>query len=208
MPPTNEIPDQSAINNVWGQSTIGQRTFLTMPSGQTCWAKVIGLEGVLKAGVMGEADSLTAFVGREHIRRVRGDKGKADREVIDPASLMKSPETLEKIVKMVDGLIPYVVIEPTVLCHYRVVNPGKPNEDTVMIQPEERQPGGIYTDMIRLEDKMFLFNFTLDAVASAETFREKSASALGNLDDGQDVPGETQRPDGNRAERRKRPRRR
>lgn len=208
MPPTNGTPEQPVINNVWGQSTIGHRTFLTMPSGQTCWAKVIGLEGVLKAGVMGEADSLTAFVGREYIRKVRGDKGKPDHEVIDAVSLMKSPDTLQKIVKMVDAIIPYVVIEPTVLCHYRVVNPGTPSEDTLMIPREERQPGQVYTDMIRLEDKMFLFNFTLDAVASAETFRKESARALGDVVDGEDVSGPAERPAGNRAERRKRPRRR
>lgn len=219
MPPTTQeqkearladaigLPPQ-AVNNVWGQSTIGKRVFLTMPSGQTCWAQVLGLQGVLETGVMGEADSLSAFVGREYVRKVRGAKGRPDGDEIDAAKLMKSPDTLKKIVKMVDGLTPHVVVDPVVKCHYEVLNAGTKDEDTRMIPKEDREPGVIYTDQIGLEDKMFLFNFAVSAVKDAETFREESQAALGNMADGEDLPNATQHPSGSRSERRKRPKRR
>lgn len=206
MPPTNEQPQ--VVNNVWGTSNLGKRVFLTLPSGQTCWARVIGLQGVLETGVMGEADSLSAFVGREYIRKVRGAKGRPDGEEVDAAKLMKSPETLQKIVKMVDGLTPHVVVEPSIKCHYEVLNPGTDKEDTRMIPPEERAEGQVYTDMIGLEDKMFLFNFAMSAVQSAETFREESASALGDLDDGEGVSVPTKPAHGTGSKRRRPARRR
>lgn len=206
MPPTNE-PEQS-INNVWGQSTLGTRTFITLPSGQTCWARPIGLQGILESGMLGEADSLTNFVGREYIRKVRGAKGTPDKEEMDASKLMRSPETLQKIVKMVDGITPLVIVEPVVRCHYRTVNAGTPQEDTEMIPLEEREPGVIYTDVIGLEDKMHLFNFAMSGVKEAESFRQESQDAMGNMDDGESIPVPPKLPAGNRAQRRQRPQRR
>lgn len=218
--------NQEAVNNVWGQSTLGKRIFLTLPSGQTCWAKPIGLQGVMETGILGEADSLSAYVGRQFVRKVRGGKGKPDTEEIDAKLLMKSPDTLKKIVKLVDGLTPLVVVEPKVLCHYEVTDRGTDKEDTRMIPEAERvcaecgvtqqahkdQAHGwvsaIYSDMVGLEDKMFLFNFAMSGVRDAESFRKESQSAVGDLADVEDLQGAAEHPTGNRAERRKRPPRR
>jgi hypothetical protein len=200
--------EPQTVNSIWGRSTLGTEVFITLPSGQTCYARVIGMQGVLEAGVLGEADSLSAFVGREYIRKVRGAKGRPDSEEIDPKKLMSDPKSLQKIVKMVDGLTPHVVSRPEVRCHYEVLNQGTDKEDTKMIPKGERQPGVIYTDMIPLEDKMFLFNFAMSGVKEVETFRQESARAMGDVVDGEGVSSETQHPDGNRASRRKRPPRR
>jgi len=205
MPPANN-GQQQQVNNVWGKSALGKRTFLTFPSGQTGYATPIGLQGVMEAGLIGEADSLTAFVGREYVRKVRGAKGKPDGEELDTKLLMKSPDALKKIVKLVDAVVPLTMVEPVVLCHYEVLNPGTPEEDTRMIPQSERVPDGIYTDMIGIEDKMFLFHFAVSAVKDAESFREASQDALGDLADGEGVPDHTEQPA--RAKRRRPPRRR
>lgn len=199
MPPTPE-ETTPAINKVWGSSNVGKRTFLTLPSGQTCWAVVLGLQGVLETGVLGEADSLTGFVGKEYVRKVRGAKGKPDGEELDAAKLMGNTDALHKILKMVDGLIPHIVVDPHVKCHW-VKSETNPN-DIVMLTEQERRPDQVYTDMVPLEDKMFLFNFAMTAVQDAETFRQESARAMGDVVDGEDVPGEAQHPDGSRSERR------
>jgi len=221
------LPPQE-VNNVWGQSVLGKRIFLTLPSGQTCWAKPAGLQGIMETGILGEADSLSAYVGKQFVRKVRGGKGKPDTEEIDAQALIKSPDTLKKIVKLVDGVTPLVVVEPKIYCHYEVINRGTDKEDTRMIPEEERvcQCGlqedhnehhdhnghkfrsAIYTDMIGLEDKMFLFNFAISGVRDAESFRAQSQSAMGGVEDVQDLQGATEHPAGNRAERRRRPPRR
>lgn len=219
MPSTPAAPE--AVNNVWGQSTLGKRIFLTLPSGQTCWAKPIGLQGVMESGILGEADSLSSYVGRQFVRKVRGSKGKPDTEEIDAKALMKSPDTLKKIVKLVDGVTPQVVVEPRVYCHYEVID--IPNQDTRMIPEDERVcfecgvsrrvhkdeghgwVSAIYTDMIGLEDKMFLFNFALSGVRDVEAFRQGSQSAVGDLADVEGVQDAPEHSAGSRAERRKRP---
>jgi hypothetical protein len=206
MPPTPNDNEPQTINNIWGSSALGKTVFLTCPSGQTVYAKVIGLEGVVKTGVMGEADSLTAFVGKHFVKQVREGKGAPPTETIDADRLLKSPDMLQKIVKMVDALMPYVIADPVVKCHYAVLNAGTPQEDTIMISLSDRVPGYVYTDQIDLPDKMFLFNFAMSGVADAESFRKESEAALGVVADGPGVPGEAKRSNG--SGKRRRPRRR
>lgn len=236
MPPTPEEKLTEAIglspmpvNNVWGSSTLTKRTLLTMPSGQTVYAKPIGLQGVMESGFMGEADSLTAYVGREHVRKIRGGKGQPDADSLDTTKVMKDPEALKRIVKLVDAITPLVCIEPKVLCHYEIVtDPDTKKEDTRMIPDNERICGkcglpeecdehhehnghtfqsAIYTDMIGLEDKMFLFNFAVGGLKDAAAFREESAKVVGTVADVAGLPDNTEPSGENRAERRKRPRR-
>jgi hypothetical protein len=66
----------------------------------------------------------------------------------------------------------------------------------------------IYTDMIGMEDKMFLFNFALSGVRDVESFREASAEAMGDLADGEAIQVQTERSDGPSGKRRRPPRRR
>lgn len=206
MPPTK---DQPIINDVWGQSKLTETSLITLPSTQTVRAKPIGMEGVFASGIMGAADSLTAYVGKEYIRKVRGGKGRPDSEEMNVQAMMKDPAALGRIVKMVDTITPLVCVEPEVIRHFEDVEvDGKP--DTRKIPdyervcrtcgimkkdhaPEELQHdkhtwvSAIYTDMIGMEDKMFLFNFALSGVRDVESFREATSSALGIVEDGEDV---------------------
>lgn len=225
MPPT-----QNDINDVWGQSKLTETSLITLPSTQTVRAKPIGMEGVFASGIMGAADTLSAYVGKEYIRKVRGAKGRPDAEEMNVQAMMKDPDALARIVKMVDTITPLVCVEPEVIRHFEDVEvDGKP--DTRKIPDYERvcrhcgimkkdhaspriQHDGhewqsaIYTDMIGMEDKMFLFNFALSGVRDVESFREASAEAMGDLADGEGVQMPTQRPDGASGKRRRPSRRR
>jgi hypothetical protein len=209
MPPTNRDTlgtPAGDVNNVWGQSQLATVSFLTLPSGQTCHAKPIGLQGVMEHGLLGGADSLTAFVGKEHIRKKKGQgPGKPDVEEIDARSIMSNPDTLRRIVKLVDQTVPLIVVSPPVYLHMRQ---APDSLDTEMIPPEDRIPDAIYTDMIGLEDKMFLFTFATSGVRDAVSFRQKSGEAVGDVADGAGIPDDTVVPGENRKQRRKRPPRR
>jgi len=203
MPPTND--DTQQVNNVWGQQKLNVTSFLTLPSGQTCHAKPVGLQGIMEAGLLGGADSLTAFVGRHHLKKRKGANGVSEgKDELDTASLMRDPATLQKIVKLIDQAVPMVVTSPKVACHFSVDERG----DTKMIASNDRDPDLIYTDQIGLEDKMFLFNFATGGVRDAESFRQESRAAVGDVADVQGVSDHTQPAGENRAERRKRPSRR
>jgi hypothetical protein len=203
MPPTEETP---TVNSVWATAIpINTTELITLPSGQTCYARRLGLEGIMTAGLLGDADSLTAFVGTKHIRRVRGANKKPDGEEVDGRSVMQDPEALKRIVFLVDRATPMIVSDPVVHTHFRYLDDGT----TQMIPQEEREPGQIYTDMIQLQDKMFLFNFAIGGTRDLERFRNESASAVEDVPDGQDVPRAPQpgTPHGGGGRRRRPPRR-
>jgi hypothetical protein len=193
MPPT-DLP-QGTVNNVWGSSVAeGTTVFLTTPSGQTCHAERMGLPGLVKAGVLGEADSLTAFVDKKHIKRVRGGKGVEDHDEVNMESILKDPDQLGKIIMLVDRTLPLVVKDPIVRKHF--VDLDKPDEGgnlTRRIPDDERESGVVYTDQIGLEDKMYLFNWTVGGTADAERFSDQTAGAVATVEHGQGVPRSTKR---------------
>lgn len=203
MPPINEEPQ--TINNVWGQATPTDTIeFLTLPSGQTCNAKRLGLEGMIVAGLLGEADSLSSFIGKEHVVRFRDSKkGGQVTEEINANSMMRDPKALQRVMLMVDLAIPHIVVEPAVQAHVKVIEEATGHElpKTELVK---RQAGVIYTDQISLDDKMFLFNYAVGGTRDLERFREESRATVASVANGEGVPVQAQRPAGNRAQRRRR----
>lgn len=191
MPPTNQV------NNVWGQTAAeGTTVFLTTPSGQTCHATRMGLPGIVKAGVLGEADSLTAFVDKKHIKRVRGGKGVEDHDEINMESLMNDPDQLGKIVMLVDRVLPLVVQEPKVYLHFTDEKDDAGKDITVRVPDDQRETDGVYTDQIGLEDKMYLFNWTVGGTADAERFSGQTGAVVAAVEHGQGVPRRSKRASG------------
>jgi hypothetical protein len=227
MPPTQE----PIVNDVWGQAGLAETQNITLPSGQVCKAKPIGLEGVFASGILGAADSLTAYVGKEYIRKVRGAKGRPDTEEMNVKALMSDPTALARIVLMVDTITPLVVVEPEVIRHFVDIEPegeGKPttrkisDSDRVCrdcgIMRKDHAPeslqhdkhawrSAIYTDMVGMEDKMFLFNFAVSGVRDVESFRQASTDAVGDLAYRENVSVSAQ-PSGRPGGKRRRPPRR
>jgi hypothetical protein len=172
------------INNVWGQAD--RTEFLTLPSGQTCYARKLGVEEVLAAGLSAELDIMTSFVVGEHLvqghNKSKEQLQKEQQMQVDKA--LKDPAMISKLIMFIDRLIPEIVTQPSVKCHYIVLADGK---STKMIPSEDREEGFIYTDKIDLDDKMFLFGWTTGTVTDPITFREGSVDTVADLANGQRV---------------------
>jgi hypothetical protein len=209
MPPTTE----PQINNIWASTTpaaaAGTVEFLTLPSGQTCRVRRIGIEGMIEAGLLTEGDSLMAIVDEKHVKRARNNEGKNPKvkDLSDRASaveIMRNPEMLKKVVFFVDQTLPVVVVEPSIRAHFKILSPAKNQGDlpeTAMIPIEERDAGFVYTDQVGLEDKMFIFQYCVGGTRDIETFRTQSADAVAGVDDGEGVRGPSERPSRNRDKR-------
>lgn len=188
------------INNTWGQrDPEGVVRRLTTPTGSECDAMRTGVAGLVKAGVLGEADGLTAFVDKRHIRRVRGGKG-ADHEVIDVQSLLSDPDQLGKIVMMIDRSLPGILVDPVVRTHFVDLDSAdEAGNMTRKLNDDERaaiikQDGPVvFTDQIPLEDKMYLFNWSVGGSADAERFLEESSGAVATVEHGQGVSRKAKR---------------
>jgi hypothetical protein len=184
------------IKNTWGQRDAeGAVRTLTTPSGSECVAERVGMAGLVKTGTLGEGDSLTDFVDRKHIRRVRGAKGQGDHDKIDIHSLMKDPQALGKVVMLIDRVMPVVVKDPVVRLHFVDLDkPDKDGNETRRLSEEERadvmdaEGECVWTDQIPLEDKMFLFNWSVGGSADAERFLAETSGAVAGVEHGSGVP--------------------
>lgn len=177
---------------VWGSNPgTMELTPVTVPSGQRALVRRPGMEGLIGAGVLMEVDHLTALVDRKHVKRIKSGQGFTDE--INTASLMKDPGELDKIMKIVDKTIPYIVVRPEVRLHFRELEDDTLQALSAEEREEQRNAGfsGVYTDQIDLNDRMFLFTFGVGGSSDLERFRGESEKAVGGVDDEPDVQDET-----------------
>ena len=135
----------------WGTAPGTFLEDLVVPSGQLCQVRRPGVEGLIKAGVLHDIDSLTAMVEDKHVKRAKGQPQ------IDVDSVMKDPGALDNILHVTDRVVCYVVVQPRIEM--------TPND------PTTRKSGVIYADMVDLEDKMFILNFAVGGTRDFERFR-------------------------------------
>lgn len=165
------------VNNVWLQRASGPPVEeITLPSGQTCKVKRPGLEGLMFSGQLLQLDTLTSLVDRQHIRKVKGGPA-GDGEQIDAQSLMKDPDSLKRILKLADSLLPQIVVEPQVVIHWTTDIHG----EDVNLPLESRDPNLVYSDYVTYEDKMFLLQYALGGSRDVARFRQESQVALGGV---------------------------
>lgn len=164
--PAPEIdPNNKYAPTAWGSQS-GMPEDLTLPSGQLCLVKRPGMEGLVKAGVLRYMDSLTALVNEKHITRV--EKNGQIETHMDMASIMRDDDSLAEIMRVVDKVVIHCVVQPPVF--------STPDDVT------RRQAGVIYTDMIDLQDKMFIFQYVVGGTRDLETFRGGLGELLGSVD--------------------------
>jgi hypothetical protein len=162
---------------------------LVVPSGATCRARRAALEDMMAMGVLPQLDRLTALVDQKHIKRV--NKGSAaitpEDEQLDVASLTKDPKSLMAVVTMADRIIEYSVLEPKLVRPVKRDDQGQPVTDAqgndVPLPDEDRVPGTVYTDTVQMDDKMFLFNWTIGGSSDLDRFRAERDAAVGNSRD-------------------------
>lgn len=174
IPTQPEDPSAKYAPDAWLSGGIGGMQDLTVPSGQLCLVRRPGLEGLIKAGVLRNVDSLSAIVDQKHIKKAKKGQGTGQ---VDVESIMKDPKALDEILHTVDKVICHCVVKPEV--HMT------PNDVT------RRKDGVVYADMIDLTDKMYVFNYVMGGTRDLESFRGGLDSVVGSLADGEGVPPET-----------------
>lgn len=182
------------INKVWASNAGSNDTSeITVPSGQTCRVRRIGIEGMIAAGILAEADALTAIVSEGPVAdgkaRMRGHKRPAaEQEMIDDRAMMvrllKDQSGLQSIITLVDKAVPLIVVEPVVMLHYEVDDDGKQTMLSKLRRAaiEKENPGVVFTDQIDLVDKMHLFEWaTGSLVDTMGAFRPEPDSTVDSL---------------------------
>lgn len=170
-------PTAKYAANTWLSGGVGGLEDLTVPSGQLCLVRRPGVEGLMKAGVLHNVDSLSQIVNEKHLNRVKG-KGKDSAPDINMSSLMADPEALDQVTHVIDRVLCYVVVQPEI--HMT------PNDVT------RRVLGVVYADMVDLVDKLHIFNFVVGGTRDIERFRGGLDELVGSLEAGEDVQDDTE----------------
>jgi hypothetical protein len=181
------MPSEFIPNNVWGTTPTGPVTEeLTLPSGQKCLAKRVGLEEMMEFGLLNEVDSLTAIVSR-YTRNVKGGNKKPDGPEID-TRIMGDPEAVKTMFKVADKALPAIVVSPPVALHFKEVTVGKTVVTKALTDIERAEltsktVGLIFTDQIGMDDKFHLFEWGLGGLDAFARFREGPSGNVGDVAD-------------------------
>lgn len=154
----------------WGGSEYRD---LKCPSGQTCLVRRPGIQGLLNAGVLHDMDPLVSMVG-DHANRVLGRED----EIKLTKAILADDSRMQSLLHMVDRVVCHTVIKPRVVM--------TPNDVT------RRQEGVIYCDMIDLEDRMFIMQYSVGGSADVANFRSELSETLGSMDDESSAGSETE----------------
>jgi hypothetical protein len=174
-------------NDVWGSNPATAGEFeLTLPSGQTCRAKKIGMEGLLEMGILDQADSLTAMAEKHTSTQKKGGPDGPTIAKVNEAGIMADPEAMKAIIGLTDRALPIIVISPPVALHYSERMVGK-TKHTKMLNDDERalmradKPNLVFTDQIGFDDKMFLFDWAAGGLSALVPFRGGSTTDVANV---------------------------
>lgn len=162
MPQSNE--NEKYAPSVWGRGDSNQFHDLEVPSGQLCLVRRPGVAALMRMGLLNDLDSITSFVSRDIIAKAEGKRVISTEDAVE---MLKDPAKFERILYVVDRIVVECVVKPEVKM--------APNDAT------NRKDGVVYTDMIELSDKMFIFQYVLGGTESVAQFREEAGAALGGV---------------------------
>lgn len=162
---------------------------LELPSGNIVMVKRVPITKLLEMNIF--PDSMESVIA-EKLGTGAGDDGKpADAKPIDPKEVQKTtldPAELSGLMRSVDRIAATVMLEPAVELHLVNTAPAGQPEVWEEIPDEERDDEVLYADEIAMEDKFFLFQFTVGGSSDLDAFRSEFGEALGALGHGDGVP--------------------
>lgn len=167
----------------WGSKKATGNFELELPSGSIVLLKRVDLPTLLASGAF--PDELMSIVSD----KIETATGKADTpKEVDPSvvhDMIGDPAKLAKLFDAVDKVLPIVVAQPPVLNHKRPVldESGVPVSlaATEVIPEEQRVDGFVYTDTVELEDKMFIFQFTVGGTKEVAEFRSELSATVADV---------------------------
>jgi len=176
---------------------------LKLPSGNVALVQRLHPEAFLSSGLI--PDSLSAMVN-EAIKTKKGLPPTAEKQI------MKDPKKLRQAMQMTDEVVCYVVVEPKCemppTCAFEMSGGGRcdaymdtdDNRHTDSNHPEwhafmegERDEDTLYADEVSLEDKQFIFQFSVGGTADVERFREELRRGVVGVPNGKSHKGKAKR---------------
>lgn len=169
-------------------------TDLALPSTNVARVRQISPQAFISEGLI--PDPLSLII-RQAINSKQG---------LPPTTLKKiseDPKMLADTMVLLDRVLAYVLIEPKCQMPPACEECGSyyqegPHIDAKVegyhaYQEGVRDESVLYTDMVDMQDKFFIFQWCLGGTRDLEKFREEQQSSVGNILDGKVVQGKAKR---------------
>lgn len=171
-------------------SKTGKTNDLELPSGNVAKVKNVQITELLEKGVL--PDSLEQLIAKK-ISAADGTKTEIKApDAAETEKALANPKELAKLMLAVDRITAMAVVEPQVLLGKVNVNDGLTDakgepltEKWEDIPDEDRDEDALYADEVDLEDKMFIFQYTVGGTKDVESFREQFGAGLGDMGNGE-----------------------
>lgn len=185
------MPTNKYAPVAWGGEVLAD---LTCPSGQVCQVRKLGMEDLIELDIMDDVDFLGAAINEEHIQRVGGKRPQdrkpkkltkaqeAAKEAEDLRNLMADKPRFRKIVRIMDKLVTYAVLQPPIESCWEEGRDDNGDMTYNKFPMEDRKTGVVYSDTVGIEDKMFIFDYCFSGVMKMDSFREESEKAVGDVE--------------------------
>jgi len=166
----------------WAKKSSDVLRDITCPSGATCQVRIVGLNGLIKAGILESLDSLTSIVASEVIPRAEGTLPTE----VTPEDILKNPAQLNDMIALMDKIALYAVVQPKLSPVPQVKGKDEklhdvPIEDRILIVTDsegvpvldedgDEQPL-VYVDQVDLLDKTHIMQQVMGASSELVDFR-------------------------------------
>lgn len=201
----NPVPITPTPATQWQGKVEVEGTDLPLPSGNVARVRQLGPTAFLTSGMI--PDPLTSLV-RQAINSKQGLPPSALNKIAD------DPKQLTAALEMFDRVLVFAVIMPSIemppACAFDVnlgVGDPKPcgeyantdrhqkvgHPDYHKYREGDREPGTLYADQVKMDDKMFVFNWVLGGTRDLSKFREQLSGTVESLQDSKPVQGKAKR---------------
>lgn len=156
----------------------------TVPSGEVCLLKKLGLNDLIAGGVLDSFDELTAMVKEMHLDRVAGKPNQES--VTDEATLtiLQDPIKRRNLLTVADSVTVLAVVDPQV---WPVPDPKAANASD-----RERKSDRLYVDDVDMLDKFSIMSQSIvgiqESMAAMKPFRPGSEPNLADVAAGKNLP--------------------
>jgi hypothetical protein len=159
------MSDTPTAPGEWKKSSgINVAVPLEVPSGNTALVRTPGAQQFLKLGMV--PNSLVSIMEKS---AVKGEEPAID----ELSSILKNPKELQDLFAFIDAVVIYCCVEPKV----------EPEPEATFIRDENV----LYVDEVDMDDKMFIFQFSVGGTKDLERFRQQSEANMESLSARQDV---------------------
>lgn len=171
---SNQPKKKKRVSSAQGWKGKSKGTELELPSDNVCVVEPVGMQVFLSRGMI--PNSLMPLI-QEAINK--GKPPKMDQLIVDK-------NTLDQMMKLMDDVVCYVVLEPR-------VNPIPMDVEGNILPQADRDRELLYVDEVDFLDKTFIFQFVVGGTRDLEQFRQGLSRSMESVQPGSTVENEAER---------------